>query len=378
MACDEHATWPQSWPPTAAATHTGTTTDTKGVNDPHPKVRRHREQAPGVVHALSSAPVVLARSLRTARIAVRSGRFTRIEPHSASRRRGQPACRGLSPIVAPLGRADQRRDRQVRRPQARICWRGPCSSRSCSDFARADPPPTSSMRRMTRWRAIHLAARATAYHEQMLFRSVVLGLGLIVVTPTGIVHAQPEATTKWCAPPRDPEPLLADARRHASSDALEAQVFRTVNQLPVLGEDAVSLVVDETVCKRAADAYRRWHLREMPDWPLRPVVVVRVGPLLMVDDQRTRTGRSATWAVLVFDEQFNERPRPFRCRLLTGGHREGTTALRPSHAQLRRLARGATPPRRAATGAGTDASAARTPPSSAPAAACPAASATTG
>jgi hypothetical protein len=79
----------------------------------------------------------------------------------------------------------------------------------------------------------------------------------------------------------------------------------------VLGEDAVSLVVDETLCKRAADAYQRWHLRDTPEWPLTPVVVVRVGPLSMVDDQRTRTGRDATWAVVVFDGQFNERPGHF-------------------------------------------------------------------
>lgn len=115
----------------------------------------------------------------------------------------------------------------------------------------------------------------------------------------------------WCAAPRSPEPLLVDAREHASGNSLQAEVFRGTNKLPILDAKTVEIVKDENICRRAAEAYRAWHLRELPTWRLKPVIVARVGPVFMVDDQRSRRGRDVSWAVLVYDSNFNERPGHF-------------------------------------------------------------------
>ena len=116
-----------------------------------------------------------------------------------------------------------------------------------------------------------------------------------------------QAPWSWCAPPRTPEPLLADAREHAAGETPSAQVFRRANALPVVDVRSVEIVKDEGVCRRAAEAYRPSHARTDPKWPLRPVIIARVGPLYMVDDQRNRRGRGATWAVLVYSSDFKER-----------------------------------------------------------------------
>lgn len=137
-------------------------------------------------------------------------------------------------------------------------------------------------------------------------QSTLLAAVLLAAASAGLTAAE-QAPRSWCAPLRDPEPLLADAREHASGDSLGARVFRKANGLPVLAEEAVAIVTAEEVCRRAAKAYQAWHLRELPGWQLRPVIVARVGPLYMIDDQRERRGRGASWAVLVYGPDFKER-----------------------------------------------------------------------
>ncbi|MGH7459666.1 MAG: hypothetical protein ACREMA_01395 [Longimicrobiales bacterium] len=58
-------------------------------------------------------------------------------------------------------------------------------------------------------------------------------------------------------------------------------------------------MTDESTCRRAAQAYaellRRWVTR---DWVDRPVLVVRVGRVYLVDDLRAR---DKYWEVMIFD-----------------------------------------------------------------------------
>ncbi len=65
------------------------------------------------------------------------------------------------------------------------------------------------------------------------------------------------------------------------------------------------LVREEEVCRRAAIAYRDWHLHSDETFSqLRRVLVAVVGDVYMVDDEREPTGRSAVWAVLMFDHSI--------------------------------------------------------------------------
>lgn len=113
----------------------------------------------------------------------------------------------------------------------------------------------------------------------------------------------------WCATPRVAEPLLADAKRHASSADFHSQLFRRMNSLPILLADNIVLVRDDEICRTAAIAYRDWHRPSVDVYGrLRPVLVAMVGDVYMVDDARERTGADAVWAVVMFDQAFRERP----------------------------------------------------------------------
>lgn len=137
-------------------------------------------------------------------------------------------------------------------------------------------------------------------------RSALVAFVVSAVSANALNGAE-QAPASWCAPPRTPEPLLADAREHAAGETLNAQVFRRANALSVVDVRSVEIVKDEGLCRRAAEAYRSWHVRSDPKWPLRPVIVARVGPLYMVDDQRNRRGPDAFWSVLVYGPDFKER-----------------------------------------------------------------------
>jgi hypothetical protein len=109
-------------------------------------------------------------------------------------------------------------------------------------------------------------------------------------------------TQSWCAIQRDKDPLLEDARQLASGETLSAELRNEVGTIPVPASE-IAIVDDQRICEAAAVAYARHRLDI--DWTLTdprlvlPVLVVRVGRLLLVDDLRSRDGVAE---VIVFSE----------------------------------------------------------------------------
>lgn len=118
----------------------------------------------------------------------------------------------------------------------------------------------------------------------------------------------------WCAKPRVPEPLLADAKRHASGDDLHSRLFRrtiyrcsrstrscsrrmkrSAAALPSRIGSGISIPAVRTVNSDPCV----WLLSVMSTW------------LTMGAE---RTGPNAVWAVLMFDQEFQERPGYFGSR----------------------------------------------------------------
>jgi hypothetical protein len=78
--------------------------------------------------------------------------------------------------------------------------------------------------------------------------------------------------------------------------------------VPRVSADAITVVRDEKICERAANAYRD-HLRRFVDqtWPDTPVLVVRLGDRYLVDDLRSRDGEDAYWETMIFDKRWRHR-----------------------------------------------------------------------
>ena len=117
-----------------------------------------------------------------------------------------------------------------------------------------------------------------------------------------IVIAGSATDSTWCASPRSPEPLMADAIRLGTSTSTDAEHDRVRMNISPVPRDSIQFVHDETVCRQAAAAYwavlRRWVPDQFGDQPDTPVLVIALGSVLLVDDQRSR---DAYWEVMVFD-----------------------------------------------------------------------------
>ena len=119
------------------------------------------------------------------------------------------------------------------------------------------------------------------------------------------VEGPAQAVTRWCAEPRPHEPLLRDAHglvsRHDSAWASTRYIF----DIPLVPGATVDVVRDEAQCRRGAVAYAS-HMRSVlaSEWTERPVLVLRVGEMYLVDDQRSRKGKSAYWTALLFDKNW--------------------------------------------------------------------------
>jgi hypothetical protein len=119
----------------------------------------------------------------------------------------------------------------------------------------------------------------------------------------GIATAQAPKSTRWCPDPRPDEPLLDDARdlRNPKDSIWATRLY--VFEIPRVPADAkITVLRDEGVCRAGAQAYAA-HMRGIfgEGWPVKPVLVVRVGNLYLVDDQRSRNGKEAIWTALVLD-----------------------------------------------------------------------------
>jgi hypothetical protein len=112
----------------------------------------------------------------------------------------------------------------------------------------------------------------------------------------------------WCAPSRSEEPLLTDARNLIRSSDADWKHVRETVKLGTVPNDSIVVIRDDEVCRRAAAAYWAILRRSVPErFGSRtdaPVLVVRVGSVYLVDDRRSRDGRSAYWEVMVFDQSW--------------------------------------------------------------------------
>jgi hypothetical protein len=112
----------------------------------------------------------------------------------------------------------------------------------------------------------------------------------------------------WCAPSRSEEPLLADARNLIRATDADWKHVRETVKLGRVAIDSVMVIRDDEVCRRAAAAYWAILRSAVPDrFGSRadtPVLVLRVGSVYLVDDRRSRSGRSAYWEVMVFDRSW--------------------------------------------------------------------------
>lgn len=148
-------------------------------------------------------------------------------------------------------------------------------------------------------RLVVTALVAVAALAAVTWRSTVHGRGPAAAAATSLSPASPMAAgivsqTRWCATPRHDEPLLKDAadvlgRRGTLGDAAW---FHGV----VGAEATVRVVADEQVCVEAARAYGADRSTA--------VLVIRVGDIYLVDDQRPREGADAFWHVRVLDTAF--------------------------------------------------------------------------
>ena len=118
-------------------------------------------------------------------------------------------------------------------------------------------------------------------------------------------EAQAPSTTHWCAEPRPEEPLLRDARGLANPDDAGWATSRAVFDIPLIPSAKIDVIRDEALCRRSAVDYGD-HMRSVADerWTDKPVLVLRVGDMYLVDDQRSRKGVDAYWTVLLFSKDW--------------------------------------------------------------------------
>ena len=117
---------------------------------------------------------------------------------------------------------------------------------------------------------------------------------------TGV--AQTLASTRWCAEPRRDEPLLRDAQGLRDPADSSWATTRFVFDIPLVPDAKIAVVRDETICRERAESYAH-HIRRVadPDWITKPVLVVRIGSMYLVDDLSSRDGY---WTVLLLDNKW--------------------------------------------------------------------------
>jgi hypothetical protein len=78
-----------------------------------------------------------------------------------------------------------------------------------------------------------------------------------------------------------------------------------VFDIPLVPNAKIDVIRDEALCRRSAVAYGD-HMRSVADenWTAKPVLVLRVGDMYLVDDQRSRKGVDAYWTVLLFSKDW--------------------------------------------------------------------------
>lgn len=113
---------------------------------------------------------------------------------------------------------------------------------------------------------------------------------------------------KWCAAPRQSEPLLKEGIRLGTGNDEETKGQRAIIGIAPVAADSITIIRDEAVCRRAAEAYRNVLRASVADrfgsHADSPVLVVAVGSVYLVDDLRAR---GTYWEVMVFDRGWRRR-----------------------------------------------------------------------
>ena len=108
-----------------------------------------------------------------------------------------------------------------------------------------------------------------------------------------------------CADPRPGEPLLVDVRAFAASQDPLQIAHREAWGVTARSAKQLRRITDEEICSRASESYFAILKLEVPglfsDTPNLPVVVIAVGDVYFVDDQRDR---NEYWEVMVFDRSW--------------------------------------------------------------------------
>jgi hypothetical protein len=114
--------------------------------------------------------------------------------------------------------------------------------------------------------------------------------------------AQTPARTRWCAEPRPDEPLLRAAQGLRDPADTGWATTRYVFKIPLLPDANITVIGDETICRELAEIYAD-HIRSVgdPGWAARPVLVVRLGSMYLVDDPSSGDGY---WTVLLLDSKW--------------------------------------------------------------------------
>jgi hypothetical protein len=127
-----------------------------------------------------------------------------------------------------------------------------------------------------------------------------------VICTAGIwVMATAQTPTNWCAEPRPDEPLLHDAQGLRDAENSVWATRRYVFKIPLVPDAEIAVVQDETICRAGAEAYAA-HMRGIfgAGWPAKPVLVIRVGDMFLVDDRGSRDGKHGHWTVLLLDNAW--------------------------------------------------------------------------
>ena len=115
------------------------------------------------------------------------------------------------------------------------------------------------------------------------------------------------AAQSWCVAPRVNEPLLLDVERLLTSEDPEWARRREAYKLR--RSSPVTVVRDDATCRRASQAYWDVLRTSVADrfgtHADTPVLTVQVGPMYLVDDQRSREGPDAYWEVMIFDRKWH-------------------------------------------------------------------------
>jgi hypothetical protein len=118
--------------------------------------------------------------------------------------------------------------------------------------------------------------------------------------------AQTPAGSRWCAEPRPDEPLLGDAKGLRNPADTSWATTRYVFKIPPVRADAeIAVVRDEAICRSGAEAYAA-HMRGIfgEGWPVKPVLVIRVGDMYLADDLGPRDGDHAVWTALLLNNKW--------------------------------------------------------------------------